>query len=1098
TAGTRQEKKFSSDAMARKEHDKLVDEKLKKGYSEIGLTAVGGASVTPSATATAAATVTATSAPTPAAATSATAPESASPSAPEPLPRERTMELDAELLAEWRALLPWTEEWRTVSVRPAPRRFDIQERKKELTEHVLSRKRPEAWVFEIPATLSREEAVFWISTLRQTGKAYEDFEPVPSLCQDIRAWLERQPVLATYWNFFHYPQLFIPFYSPLEIARMFRQWSSLAEPGSDEPLIPHNGQNGARAADGFSRAIVPFMSLAERDELRAEFEALFDKEQPDKHLNDKEAGNIAKSQTTLKYGRGEMITGLLAAVGSSRVARWLNALPDMAMDSLFWWRHGKIFLLAGAGTEEDFRLSTCRLMRKLPSIVAVQLWIAATEWRSLDIVVATIRQAPEYVNEGMIEALAGVNAPETAMAMLELALQSAVRGHATDWFAIYPTNVVIGLTPVAAALQVEGFRGSRHPNPGLVEPARQQLLSLMRRGDLHFIRLGLPHLSAEHVEWLRREVMEGPEEQLKEIHFDEDLPEPLREVLEENEEDAEENVPEWLDIFALPWIKVGEGRLSESAIESVIMILSYDLPEDADDEIAHETTVLKQTTDPRSLETFAWAIFQAWLRAGTPVDAEWGFTCLGHVGGDDTALRLHRMFTAWSPTYDSCTTRDAKGKVTGIVEYEVLTNWLNSEKLRYITEAAHCLKAIGTDTARMLLADMVRKLKYGLTSPYIMEALDELARKEDEQMPDTALRLEEEAEAVMDSIAGINHIVPTCGFSVEGTRTFGVGQQRYQFSLGAAPDFRPQVREIFPDRTLSDILPDDIPMPAPGDALAAARYAEGRLILETTALAMKIQCDRLEDAMATCYYWERDDLTELFLDNPLMRHLARGLIFGSFDTETNEPFKVFRIDKDLSLIDEYGDEEELYEDACLGIVHPVQLKDYDVTKWKNVLKEEGITQPFNQMGREYYRLHTADEGETEITRFKDVDVEGTDIYAILRRDGWIHAIPAESGGSFYSHSKHFSTAECTAYIRYDAGLEIDDKDWTLNITEIFFCHGTQPRDSEDCDAERLTIENVDPTVLTEALRPVKEICKLSGEDNAGEEGDGDGEEEEED
>ncbi|MEZ0300138.1 MAG: WGR domain-containing protein, partial [Candidatus Methylacidiphilales bacterium] len=127
TAGTRQEKKFSSDAMARKEHDKLVDEKLKKGYSEIGLTAVGGASVTPSATATAAATVTATSAPTPAAATSATAPESASPSAPEPLPRERTMELDAELLAEWRALLPWTEEWRTVSVRPAPRRFDIQE-----------------------------------------------------------------------------------------------------------------------------------------------------------------------------------------------------------------------------------------------------------------------------------------------------------------------------------------------------------------------------------------------------------------------------------------------------------------------------------------------------------------------------------------------------------------------------------------------------------------------------------------------------------------------------------------------------------------------------------------------------------------------------------------------------------------------------------------------------------------------------------------------------------------------------------------------------------------------------------------------------------
>lgn len=422
---------------------------------------------------------------------------------------------------------------------------------------------------------------------------------------------------------------------------------------------------------------------------------------------------------------------------------------------------------------------------------------------------------------------------------------------------------------------------------------------------------------------------------------------------------------------------------------------------------------------PESLAEFAWDLFESWLSVGAPKKESWAFAALGLLGNDETARRLAPRIREWPA--EAAHARAAVG--------------------------LDILAAIGTDVALMHLSGIAGKVKYKGLKDKASARIAELAELR-------GLPPEELAD----------RLVPDLGLDRDGTLELDFGPRR--FRLGFNEMLKPFVRDAAGARL------KDLPKPNRGDeaVLAAAAVERYRSIKKDAREIAGLQVARCEQAMCRKRRWNAGAFRACFIEHPLMRHLARRVVWGVYREQLF--MDGFRVAEDLTLTDRHDDSFVLPPDAEVGIAHVLDMPVELVADFERVFADYEIVQPFRQIGREIYLLTDEERRDGQVTRFKDKRVATGSVLGLVGR-GWERGEVQDAG--WMSCFLKRLPGDLVAELSIDPGTIAGDAMWepeqTLPRLRV------RRQGSED-DNGVVPLTALDPVWVSELIRDIDLLAGL--------------------
>ncbi|MBS0659090.1 MAG: DUF4132 domain-containing protein [Verrucomicrobia bacterium] len=968
TAGQTQQKAFADAAAADREANKLIGEKTRKGYVEIGagVSPAGPPVATPAAIAPA----------TPAEPTRATPPPGQKPAAPPTqVPPtapaiQRSIKLDPldRVVATWDPIPPGTH---------APAPFD---REAALNRVHAFGEIGYYWSFDwrkaaIPRWPSVEEARFWIHTflaIRQTDATG------PKLAAQFRQ---------------HFPTKALGAQQIIEVLGTHALETCALRAVSADVWMTATSRHGLEneIARVFRQQVYPQLSSEERAQLRDQFAAHLRSPQGKPHKYD------------WPWNAGITCAALFGL--HDEMESFLARLPDGAYagdDPYGLQRKQQThWLVFGLASPERVRSEFERLHLRLLEPEQARAWLALTGVSGLDEIARGACLYPQGHKDPAIalaKVLLRVQAPEAAVPALRLTRESQAAAIGMEWLQKYPLEAVLGLL-------TEAMNGGP-----LAGPARDYLRQLKGWGQWPAGVESL--LNPEQRAWLEAECEPNEEERLPVLSLEE-LPESVRLALAA----VRQPKPTLIPVATLPPIRLGAGRLGPTEVSAVLHVLK-------EAELSARPPLcaaLLEVAQRPSLDRFAWQIFAVWQSLGSPTKDKWTLGAIGQLGGDSCVLQLTPLIRAWPG---------------------------ESQHQRAVL-GLQCLRAIGTDTALMALNGIAQKLKFKALKEKAQALMEEIAQTR-------GLTREQLAD----------RIVPDCDLDARGSRVFDFGPRQFKFVLG--PELKPLVRDA------TGKLRPDLPAPTKADEAekAEAAVAEWKLLKKTLREVLKLQAERLEDAMISGRRWTVEEFRTLLVGHPLMINLVRQLVFAAYD-EANRPVQTFRVTEDQTLADEHDETVSAPATDSVGLVHPAHLDPATLGAWGQILSDYEIIPPFQQLSRTICPPEAEDLQRTSLVRFKGPRIPGIVVYGMLERSHWSRDVPADGGG-FTQHSKFFPAANCTAFIAY-TGLAIGWYEEPQQIEQVYFVPGYVAPEMWGQHKNRLRIAEVDRVVVSEVLRLVNAI-----------------------
>ncbi|MCU0491161.1 MAG: DUF4132 domain-containing protein [Chloroflexaceae bacterium] len=610
TAGQTQSKNYADAAAAQAAYNKLIAEKVKKGYSEVGTPATLATSATPPAPPPAA----------PRAAKAAPAPEPTPPAAPALLPTDEPVRLELApedyLWATWRdtPALP----------RPAPPPFDLAEacqRLKRIGRDVYAW----SWNWEraaIAPVVSAAEAHFWLTAI---GKSRNSNRITPA---DLAAQLATQTFdgelgfeaahKLTQAASRYLPAITTALLTNFATSEMLISWLA----GLDFPDLAHSPQGSEHwvaLVDGFRRYVLPYLEPATRRQLAAPLTP---------HL----AKVVMPVTFHASFPPMVHVAAMLGQHGpalQALVAQW----ADDRYTGEAWYDHYQRpqELVFGLNDPQLVEQQLRRLKLRLNKPEYVRAWLAHTEFAALDVVrdsIVTLENKDEATR--LVEAFACAVGPHTAPHMLEIMHNSRAPQPARAWLEAHPGHSIAGLLPVAAG------RGK------LADAAADMLRRLARRGYADAIAAALPTLGDEGATRLQASVLDAALETRPPLD-EAAAPDELRLALAEERAAKRPRLPSWLRPADLSPVVISGQVLSDAQV----LLLLGGLQRSKLDSPMPLVAAVRHHAEVGSRETFAWELFQQWLAEGAPSKENWAMLALGMLGADATALKLAPLVRAW-------------------------------------------------------------------------------------------------------------------------------------------------------------------------------------------------------------------------------------------------------------------------------------------------------------------------------------------------------------------------------------------------------------------------------------------------------------------
>ena len=419
--------------------------------------------------------------------------------------------------------------------------------------------------------------------------------------------------------------------------------------------------------------------------------------------------------------------------------------------------------------------------------------------------------------------------------------------------------------------------------------------------------------------------------------------------------------PVWARAHLLPRVLL-RGRRRALPLEATDHLLTM-LAASRPDEVHPGVETVREVCDPEALAGFGWALFEAWQEAGMPSEHAWAFHQLGWLGDDGTVRRLTPVIRAWP----------------------------GQAAHHRAVEGLDVLAAIGTDTALMHLHGIAQRVKF--------KGLKNAAQK---KITEVAERLGLGPEQLAD------RLVPDFGLDADGSMTLDYGPRR--FTVGFDEALRPYVVDQDGKRRKT------LPKPGAKDdqEKAPAAYKRFSELKKDVRKVASDQVARLESAMVSGRRWTPEEFRRLFVEHPLIWHVARRLVWAAeaaggqasasersrgdavAEAPRGEGAVTFRIAEDRTFADIDDDALTLPDDCRIFLPHPVLMDEADRTAWGEILADYEIIQPFRQLARPLHTLTDEERASGRLTRFEGVTVPVHAVLGLVRR-GWDRGVPLDNG-----------------------------------------------------------------------------------------------------
>ncbi|WP_301178121.1 DUF4132 domain-containing protein [Actinomadura geliboluensis] len=480
----------------------------------------------------------------------------------------------------------------------------------------------------------------------------------------------------------------------------------------------------------------------------------------------------------------------------------------------------------------------------------------------------------------------------------------------------------------------------------------------------------------------------------------------------------------WVDPAPLPQVLLrGRDRaLPPDAVRALIELLTLDAPHGMDE--------LAAACEPGSVAEFGWALFQQWLDAGKPSKDGWALRQLGRTGDDGTVRRLTPVIRAWPGEGGH------KNAVTGL----------------------GVLGEIGTDVALMHLHGIAQKVKF--------KGLQVEAQARIRQVAD---RLGLTTEELGD------RLVPGFGLDADGGMVLDYGPRR--FTVGFDEQLKPFVTDEDGKRRKA------LPKPGAKDdpELAPAAYKAFTDLKKDVRTAAADQIRRLERAMVTQRRWAPDDFSAFIVRHPLVRHIARRLLWVAYGAESGgegdaAAATAFRVAEDGTFADAEDDAFDLPASARVGLMHPAR-PGTDVEAWAEVFADYEILQPFPQLGRPVHVLTEAERESGRLERFEGLKVPFGKVLGLVKL-GWERGEPQDAGGERWISRR--VAGDRYVVIDLDPGISVGAVDATGDHQVLdYVWFATRPGDFWPSKGTPLTFGELDAVTASEILADLTTLAEAA-------------------
>jgi hypothetical protein len=476
-------------------------------------------------------------------------------------------------------------------------------------------------------------------------------------------------------------------------------------------------------------------------------------------------------------------------------------------------------------------------------------------------------------------------------------------------------------------------------------------------------------------------------------------------------------IGEWADPTLLPQVLLRgrEQALPTAAIGHLLTMLAMSKP----GEVYAGIEVVRELCDAESLAEFGWAVFQGWQVHGAPSKDGWALTQLGRLGDDETVRRLTPVIRAWP----------------GEGGHSKAVNGLD------------VLAAIGTDVALMHLHGIAQKVKFKGLKARAQEKIEEVAA---------------ELELTPERLA--DRLVPDFGLDADGGMVLDYGPRR--FVVGFDDQLKPYVMDEDGKRRKA--------LPEPGvkdDAeLAPAAFKRFAALKKDVRTVAADQIRRLESTMVTGRRWSMREFRDFFVNQPLLWHIVRRLVWVA---EDGDKTTAFRIAEDRTFADADDDVLTLPGSAEVGIVHPVDLGE-ELETWSQVFADYETLQPFPQLGRPVYALTGEERASGRLERFEGLIVPVGKVLGLERR-GWRRGEPQDAGIERWISRQ--VTEGRYVVIDLDPGIAVGVVDALPEQTLQYVWLGDRPTDFWPSRGASRRFGELDPATASEVLADLTELTE---------------------
>jgi hypothetical protein len=359
---------------------------------------------------------------------------------------------------------------------------------------------------------------------------------------------------------------------------------------------------------------------------------------------------------------------------------------------------------------------------------------------------------------------------------------------------------------------------------------------------------------------------------------------------------------------------------------------------------------VRAACDARSLDDFAFDLFERWREAGEEPRDLWALESSGKIGGERCARAVAERIRSWArgataPRYAW------SSEAHQMVQVEMGSRGFMLARAGCAVLAA--MTGESQEVAHNLLGDLARA---GVQVWLRREAARALGIAED---------------ASQDDVEGP---VPDVGLDADGTATLDLGTRKLFVRIDE--HVTPALFDAEGARVAS------FPRARKDDDAQKHKTAKERwsAIDKDAKIVVRYQLALLERMMVSQRTFEPAAFRERYITHTFLRHLGRRVVWIANRVE-------FRIAEDGSFADvnDHAVDAGDLSEHPIGVAHPVLM--HDRAAWKTRFFDYEILQPFEQIDRATFVRGNDDIGEREIKRAVSMKTSRGRLFQLGRR-GW--------------------------------------------------------------------------------------------------------------